>query len=123
MQFGYIIIVIILILSFNHILNYESMYNIKNNTVKYNYSLKNNKLNHSKNFEIKYLHENLNYITSFDSSINIPNIDPIYRENKIISNTLFLTNNNIPVIPLFLTLNDYNIIKGNNYKFIVDTLL
>jgi hypothetical protein len=130
-------------------INIEPMYNISNNVsyniinktydtnnqpyinddnIQHNYSFRRdrNGLGNSKGFEPKYIHENENpnYINQIDKSRDKPNIDPLYKENKIISdNKLFLTNNNTNIIPLFLTSNDYNIMKGNLNRIIIDPIL
>jgi hypothetical protein len=118
-------------------INIEPMYNISNNVsyniinktydtnnqpyinddnIQHNYSFRRdrNGLGNSKGFEPKYIHENENpnYINQIDKSRDKPNIDPLYKENKIISdNKLFLTNNNT------------NIMKGNLNRIIIDPIL
>ena len=101
---------------------------INDDNIQHNYSFRRdrNGLGNSKGFEPKYIHENenSNYINQIDKPRDKPNIDPLYKENKIISNDkLFLTENTTNIIPLFLTLNDYNIMKGGLNKNIIDPIL
>jgi len=100
---------------------------INDDNILHNYSFRRdrNGLGNSKGYEPKYIHENENqtYINQIDRSYK-PNVDPLYKDNKIISNDkLFLTDNNTNIIPLFLTLNDYNIMKGNLNKIVIDPIL
>jgi len=124
----YIIVIIILILCIKYIKNKNNIESMQNNSFNESYTTfkKNkNKLSDSKKFEPKYIYdnENVTYINQFDKSRDKPNIDPLYKENKIIANNLlFLTNNNTNIIPLFLTLNDYNIVKGSLNKNIIDPI-
>jgi hypothetical protein len=102
--------------------------NINDDNIQHNYSFRRDRygLGNSRGFEPKYIHENenQNYINQFDKSKEKQNIDPLYKENKIISNDkLFITDNNSNIIPLFLTSNDYNIMKGNLNKIIIDPIL
>jgi hypothetical protein len=108
-------------------MTYDSMNQpyINDDTVQINYSFRRDRhgLGQSKGFEPKYYaSENPNYINQIDKQRE-NNIDPIYKENKIISNDkLFLTNNESNITPLFLTQNDYNIQKGLNNRNIIDPI-